>query len=422
MTEFTLVSLGEVASEVRDRLGSSETDQLIYGVEKGTGLKPGPRYQSADLSKYKAVRQGAFAYNPMRLNIGSIGFCSENMQEGFVSPDYVVFEFNQERVNPEFFNYHIKQRVWLDWLALSGEGSVRERIYFRKLEKYEFLLPSIEQQHAIVSVLRLLDDKIALNRRMSETLEAQARALFRDWFVDFGPVKAKMAGDAPYLSPDLWSLFPNCLDDDGVPEGWSYSTIGAEVDAVGGSTPSTKNIEFWDGDIAWTTPKDLSGLKSLVLLETSRRITSAGLAKISSGLLPKGTVLLSSRAPVGYLAITQIPLAVNQGYIAMRCGGRISNFFAFLWTKQNMDLILQNANGSTFLEISKKNFRPLPVIVADEHVHRQFDSMVKPFFEKIVANELESRTLAQTRDLLLPKLVSGEIRVGDVSSAELSAA
>ena len=339
-----------------------------------------------------------------------------------MSPDYVVFEFNQERVNPEFFNYHIKQRVWLDWLALSGEGSVRERIYFRKLEKYEFLLPSIEQQHAIVSVLRLLDDKIALNRRMSETLEAQARALFRDWFVDFGPVKAKMAGDAPYLSPDLWSLFPNCLDDDGVPEGWSYSTIGAEVDAVGGSTPSTKNIEFWDGDIAWTTPKDLSGLKSLVLLETSRRITSAGLAKISSGLLPKGTVLLSSRAPVGYLAITQIPLAVNQGYIAMRCGGRISNFFAFLWTKQNMDLILQNANGSTFLEISKKNFRPLPVIVADEHVHRQFDSMVKPFFEKIVANELESRTLAQTRDLLLPKLVSGEIRVGDVSSAELSAA
>ena len=301
-------------------------------------------------------------------------------------------------------------------------GSAQPQITRTALEPREYEFPSEEAQAHIEGLLSALDDKIDLNRRMNETLEAQARALFRDWFVDFGPVKAKMAGDTPYLAPDLWSLFPNRLDDDGVPEEWAYSTIGTEVDAVGGSTPSTKNAEFWDGDIACTTPKDLSGLNSPILLDTSRSITSAGLAKISSGLLPEGTVLLSSRAPVGYLAITQIPLAVNQGYIAMRCDGRISNYFVFLWAKENMDLILQNANGSTFQEISKKNFRPLPVIVAEQPIHRQFDNMVKPLFEKIVANELESRTLAQTRDLLLPKLMSGEIRVGDVSSVELSAA
>lgn len=275
----------------------------------------------------------------------------------------------------------------------------------------EIRVHSLSEQREIGTLLGALDDKIELNLQINETLEAQALALFRDWFTYFGPVRAKIAGESPYLAPDLWSLFPDRLDDEGVPEGWAYSTIGAEVDAVGGSTPSTKNAEFWDGDIAWTTPKDLSGLNSPILLETSRSITPAGLAKISSGLLPAGAVLLSSRAPVGYLAINHIPLAVNQGYIAMRCEERISNYFAYLWAKQNMDLVLQNANGSTFQEISKKNFRPLPVIVADERVHQTFDSMVKPFFEKIIANELESRTLAHTRDLLLPKLMSGEIRI-----------
>src|SRR5690606_15373559 len=147
--------------------------------------------------------------------------------------------------------------------------------------------------------------------------------------------------------------------------------------------------------------------------ETARTITPAGLEKISSGLLPSGTVLLSSRAPVGYLAITQIPLAVNQGYIAMKCSGRVSNWFAYLWASQYMDLILQNANGSTFQAISKKNFRPLPVIIAEERVHWAFDTLAAVLFNRIVANAQESRTLAQTRDLLLPKLMSGEIRVGE---------
>ena len=321
--------------------------------------------------------------------------------------------------DPRFVSYFLRG---IDYFSYSDKAAV-PGVNRNHLHQAPIQVPAtVEEQRKIASVLSALDDKIELNRRMNETLEAQARALFRDWFVDFGPVKAKMAGDTPYLAPDLWSLFPDRLDDDGMPEGWVYSTIGTEVNAVGGSTPSTKNAEFWDGDIAWTTPKDLSGLNSPILLETSRSITAAGLAKISSGLLPEGTVLLSSRAPVGYLAITQIPLAVNQGYIAMRCGGRISNYFAFLWAKENMDLILQNANGSTFQEISKKNFRPLPVIVAEQAIHRQFGNMVKPLFEKIVANALESRTLAQTRDLLLPKLMSGEIRVCDVASEELSAA
>lgn len=296
--------------------------------------------------------------------------------------------------------------------------------YTQFAETHPFLLPDLPEQRAIASVLGALDDKIELNRRMNETLEAMARAIFKDWFVDFGPTRAKMAmrgedpqkdnvARAPYLAPDIWSLFPDRLDDEGKPEGWSNSTIGQEVDVVGGSTPSTKEAAFWGGDISWATPKDLSALSTPVLLRTERQITEAGLAQIGSGLLPVGTVLLSSRAPIGYLAITQIPVAINQGFIAMVCKKRLSNVFVWLWTQANMETVHQKANGSTFQEISKANFRPIEVTIASPGILRVFDETVAPLFDRIVANDKESNTLAATRDLLLPKLMSGEVRVKD---------
>ncbi len=285
-------------------------------------------------------------------------------------------------------------------------STTRAAVYVRDVD-----IPPLPEQRAIAAVLSALDDKIELNRRMNATLERQARALFADWFVHFGPTRAKAANQPPYLPPETWSLFPDRLDDKGVPEGWEVSEIGKEAKVVGGSTPSTKEPRFWGGGIHWTTPKDLSALKSPVLFETNRTITKAGLEKISSGLLPVGTVLLSSRAPIGYVAIAAIPVAVNQGYIALRCEGRLSNIYVWLWLHENMEAIKGNANGSTFQEISKKNFRPLPVVVPSENAMNAFNEMVMPLYERIEKNELESRTLAKTRNLLLPKLMSGEIRV-----------
>jgi len=251
---------------------------------------------------------------------------------------------------------------------------------------------------------------------MNETLEGMARAIFKDWFVDFGPTRSKMEGRAPYLAPDIWSLFPNRLDDDGKPVGWVASTIGQEVVVVGGSTPSTKEPAFWGGDIAWVTPKDLSSLSTPVLLSTERQITEAGLSQIGSGLLPIGTVLLSSRAPIGYVVITKIPVAVNQGFIAMICNKRLSEVFVWLWTHTNMETVHQNANGSTFQEISKANFRPIELTVPSPELLRAFDETVRPLFDRIVANDKENRTLATTRDYLLPWLMSGELRVIDAKS------
>ena len=248
----------------------------------------------------------------------------------------------------------------------------------------------------------------------NKTLEAMAEALFHSWFVDFAPVRAKMEGRHSGLPADIAKLFPNRMVGSPrgpIPEGWEVSTIGDEVDVVGGGTPSTKDDNLWDGDINWVTPKDLSTLTSPVLLQTARCISEAGLKKISSGLLPKGTVLLSSRAPIGYLAITEVPTAINQGFIAMKCNGQASNVFTWMWVKKNMDVILQNANGSTFQEISKRNFRPIKMLIPAKGVMLEFDQCARSLYDRIVKNQVQIDSLKRLRNTLLPRLVSGQLRV-----------
>ena len=267
-------------------------------------------------------------------------------------------------------------------------------------------VPSLPEQHAIASILCSLDDKIELNHQMNTTLEAIGQAIFKHWFVDF---EFPNEEGKPYKSSG-GEMEDTELGE--VPVGWKVEEIGNIVKVVGGGTPSTKNPTFWDeGTHCWTTPKDLSKISSPVLLDTARKVTDAGLAKISSGLLPKGTFLLSSRAPVGYTAIAQVPIAVNQGYIAIPPSEQLSTLFLLYWTHENLKTIEGRACGTTFQEISKKNFKPIRLAIPLPELLVKFDKTVGYLFEKIVVNERESRTLSTMRDALLPKLMSGEKRV-----------
>ena len=285
---------------------------------------------------------------------------------------------------------------------------------------------NVPEQRAIAHVLGTIDDKIELNRRMNETLEGMARALFKSWFVDFHPVRAKMDGrwrrgqSLPGLPADLYDLFPDRLvpsELGEIPDGWRVKGLGDVAEVVGGTTPSTKVAEYWSGGThCWATPKDLSALSSPVLLDTERKITDAGLAKVGSGLLPPGTVLLSSSAPIGYLAISEVPVAINQGFIAMPPRGRISNLFLIFWCNAFHEEIVNHANGSTFLEISKRNFRRIPAVMPREAVMAEFDKVARLLHERIVSNEQDYRSLAIQRDALLPNLVSGEIRLEDIGT------
>lgn len=340
----------------------------------------------------------------------SVGYVVVTGREMATSQDFVNWICSDD-LNPHFLKYILLAER--EALLIFAVGSVHQTIYFPEAKAFHVCMPARKGQDAIVDVLGTLDEKIEENRQMSVTLEAAARAIYRDWFIEFGPTRAKAADRAPYLEKCIWSLFPRNFDADGKPQGWASSTIGEEVDVVGGSTPSTKESKYWGGNIAWATPKDLSSLSTPVLLSTERKISDLGLSQIGSGMLPAGTVLLSSRAPIGYLAISDIPVAINQGFIGMVCKRRLSNIFVWQWAHASMDQVHQRANGSTFQEISKTNFRPIAVTVGTPDVHNAFDALVQPMFDRIVSNDKEICSLAATRDFLLPRLMSGEIRVKD---------
>jgi type I restriction enzyme S subunit len=304
----------------------------------------------------------------------------------------------------------------LNLVDLAGHGT--GRLNTDELKSLNVLVPSTEEQRAIAYILGTLDDKIEMNRKRNETLEAMARALFQSWFVDFDPVRAKAEGRDPGLPADIAALFPDSLEESSIgeiPTGWTFEQIGALTEVIGGTTPSTKEPKYWAPDIhAWATPKDLSSLQTPVLLNTERRISDSGLSQIGSGLLPVGTVLLSSRAPIGYLAVAEIPVAINQGFIAMKAKEGVSNMFLLYWAEVAQETIKSRANGSTFLEISKSNFRQIEVVRPSEAVMKKFDAYVRPWYERIVANERETANLITMRDALLPQLISGQIRVGQV--------
>lgn len=299
-------------------------------------------------------------------------------------------------------------------------GAAQQNLSGALIKSIRFPFPSLPEQKAIAAALGALDDKIELNQRMNATLEATARTLFQSWFVDFDPVRAKLDGRPPTgLDPATAALFPDSFQDSTlghIPTGWTVEAVGEVVNCVGGSTPSTTEPRFWEGGTHhWTTPKDFSGLQAPILIDTERRITDEGIARISSGLLPAGTLLMSSRAPVGYLAISAIPVAINQGFIAMKCNSRASNYFMLNWCQQNMPEIEGRATGTTFAEISKQNFRPIPILLPPQPLIAAFTEKVTPLYTQITANLHQSRTLATLRDTLLPKLLSGELSVVELT-------
>ncbi|MHB8091907.1 MAG: restriction endonuclease subunit S [Syntrophales bacterium] len=286
---------------------------------------------------------------------------------------------------------------YLPVLLAEATGSTFPNVSGQQLSQLSIGVPPLPAQRRIAGILSALDEKIELNRQTNATLEAIAQAIFKEWFVDFNFPGAT----GEMVESELGMI----------PRGWRMGTLGEIVEVKGGTTPSTKEEKFWNGEYHWATPKDLSNLSSPILLTTERKITAEGVKQIGSGILPAGTLLLSSRAPIGYLAISDIPVSINQGFIAINAKAT-SNLFVLHWLKKNMETVISRANGSTFLEITKTNFREIEFVIPDAQIAQMFDKVIAPIFEQIKVNEQESITLATLRDALLPKLMNGEIPVG----------
>lgn len=296
----------------------------------------------------------------------------------------IKFSIDPKKVNPKILKYYTHSQPYYDWIQTVDNGATRGNINAQIYASMPVLLPERKEQDKIVSILSSLDDKIDLLHRENKTLEALAETMFCKWFVE------------------------------DIKEDWKEGTLNDILSVKGGTTPSTKEPKYWDGSIPWTSPKDVTTLNGIYLFDTERKITQEGLRQISSGLLPAGTLLMSSRAPVGVLAYAEFPLAINQGYIAIIDDKGYAKEFIYLWLKANMDMVHSYANGSTFMEISKSAFKSLSLLIPPKHLVDEFCDRIKPIFEKIKINELQIRNINKTKDNILPKLMSNEIKIDEL--------
>jgi type I restriction enzyme, S subunit len=318
-----------------------------------------------------------------------------------------------KKTDPLFLYYWFSSPWGQDDILSVGIGSSVPGFNLGQLRHMKVRLPSMAEQHTIVSILGNLDDKIELNRRMNETLEKMARAIFKDWFVDFGPTRAKAEGCVPYLAPEFWSLFPSCLDGEDKPMGWVWQNLGHVVYGIKrGLSPSYTE----DGGVLVLNQKCVR----------DRRIDAAkgrrhDLSKksIAGRTLATGDILINSTGvgTLGRIAqVWHLPEAdtvVDSHVTVVRPDNVLTSSlylgFNLISREAEIEALGEGSTGQT--ELSRVRLGELPILVPDQRVQAVFEQITYSLVERIVLNDIESRTLAQTRDYLLPKLMSGEIRI-----------
>ncbi|MGQ0657873.1 MAG: restriction endonuclease subunit S [Chromatiales bacterium] len=333
---------------------------------------------------------------------------------------------------PEFLYYWLTSADGQHYLfsRVSQVGVPQIQTPLTTLRQAELPVPPLSEQRAIVRTLSTLDDKIELNRRMSETLEAMARALFKSWFVDFDPVRAKAnlpspsgrgaGGEGLGLPKPLADLFPARLVDSElgeIPEGWEVQPFADTVDIIGGGTPKTSVSEYWNGDIPWFSVVDAPSSSEIWVVDTEKKVTGRGVEASSTRVLPVGTTIISARGTVGRVALVGGPMAMNQSCYGLRGKQGAKGFFNYFAARALVRVLRQRAHGSVFDTITRDTLAGVPTVVPIDRVVSGFERLVGPLLERVLKNLLQSRALAALRDALLPKLISGELRLKDARRA-----
>ena len=282
------------------------------------------------------------------------------------------------------------------------------------------LIPDMDTQREIASFLSALDDRITLLRETNATLEAIAQALFKSWFVDFGPVRAKMEGRTPEgMDEATAALFPDALEESElgrVPKGWRQQTFRETIQIIGGGTPKTSNPDFWGGDIPWFSVVDAPGPSDVFVIDTEKHITDAGLHGSSTKLLPVGTTIISARGTVGKLARTGRAMAMNQSCYGLR-GKAGDTYFTYFSATRLVEQLQQRAHGSVFDTITQETFSGVHVAYPEPPTIKAFDAAVDALMARIRANLFQAQTLSTLRDTLLPRLISGQLRLPEAQAA-----
>ena len=292
-------------------------------------------------------------------------------------------DIDSDIVDKMYLFYLLK--ISVDSMTAGTHGSVMMHITKSDMENFEFDIPSLDVQKKIAAILSALDEKIAINRAINDNLEQQAQSYFQELFVDNAD-----------------------------PE-WAIGTISDLGTIVGGSTPSKAKPEYYtESGIAWITPKDLSINKSKFVSHGENDITELGLKNSSAAIMPEGTVLFSSRAPIGYIAVAAGEVATNQGFKSIVPKPEIGTAFVYYFLKHNLPIIEGMASGSTFKEVSGSTMKGVPAVIPDTDTIARFNDFCSPIFAQQRILEEQNHSLAALRDNLLPKLMSGEVDVSDI--------
>ena len=337
-----------------------------------------------------------------------------------VNQHVAIIRGNHSMVLNEYILYFLQFKKQ-NLLSLSQGGATRNALTKGMIENLDILLPELSEQKKIISILKSLDEKIGCNRRLNDNftllfllltcfvlwllklrndnLEQQAQALFKSWFVDFEPFK-----DGEFVESEMGMI----------PKGWRMGMLSELGEIVGGSTPSKAKSQYYtENGIAWLTPKDLSISPNKFTARGETDITQEGYDSCSTKMMPKGSVLFSSRAPIGYITIAKNDICTNQGFksVVPKLAGTA---FIYYFLKHSTKEIENKATGSTFKEASGSLMKSLPTIIPTKPVLDSFEEIMKPIFMEQETIEGESRRLAQLRDTLLPRLMSGELKVNEL--------
>lgn len=307
---------------------------------------------------------------------------------GFGSTEFIVLRARKGISDPQFIYYLATSPFFRKQAIKSMVGSSgRQRVQQNVLDNLELKIPDIVTQEKIGYILSCFDKKIAINKQINDNLEQQAQSYFQELFVD-------------NASPE-----------------WTTGTISDLGTVVGGSTPSKSKPEYYtESGIAWITPKDLSINKSKFVSHGENDITELGLKNSSAAIMPEGTVLFSSRAPIGYIAIAAGEVTTNQGFKSVVPKPEIGTPFVYFFLKNTLPVIEGMASGSTFKEVSGSTMKNVPAVIPDAEALAKFSDFCAPIFEQQRTLGEQNQSLAKLRDSLLPKLMSGEI---DVSAVQL---
>ncbi len=342
-----------------------------------------------------------------------------------VNQHVAIIRPNPQVIPARFLSYYLAtNEMQSHMLGLAGAGATRNALTKAMIEKFDVPSLPLADQRAIAATLGALDDKIELNRRMNQTLEAMARAIFKDWFVDFGPTRAKMEGRAPYLAPEVWQLFPERLDDAGKPEGWQHDQLGnlLEVFETGGRPKG--GVSAYHSGVPSVGAESIVGLGKFDFGKT-KFVPEDFFVSMRKGHVKSRDVLLYKDGGKPGLFEPHVTLfgdgfpferfAINEHVYRMRAVESFGQNCLYFWlTTESVEAEMRvKGTGVAIPGLNSTQAKSLSVLVPSSGLAKQLDAILEQFVSRVLANCNESKTLAATRDLLLPKLMSGEIRVKD---------